>query len=45
MYSIIAISFVVFIYDLCVSNPIIVDAKVNSPPSSAIFVPLTWLVE
>ena len=45
MYSIVVSTFVVFIYDLCVSNPVIVDAKVNSLPSSAIFVPLTWLVE
>ncbi len=45
MHSIVAKTFFVFIYDLFVLYPVIVVAKVDSPPSSAIFVPLTWLVE
>jgi hypothetical protein len=43
MHSIVVSTIFVFIYDLCVSNPILVDAEVNSPPFSAIFVPFTWI--
>ena len=41
----VANTFFVFIYDLCVSYPVIAVGKVDSPPSSAICVPLQWLVE
>ena len=45
MHSIVANTFFVFINDLFVSYPVIVVAKVDSPPYGAIFVPLPLLVE